>query len=246
MNSRSSVQLHIEKDPVQICKKLADWIIACISEALQSHDHFNLVLSGGSTPKQLYELLAQSPYREKISWRQLHIFFGDERYVPFDDERNNGKMAYEALLKHVAIPTSQIHYLRTDLQPDESAAEYETMLHSQFSNKENSFDLVLLGMGDDGHTLSLFPGYEIIFEKEHWVKSVYNMEQKEERITLTAPVVNHSARIAFLVTGIQKSAAIKSVLQGNNDPERFPSQIIKPIAGSLHWFMDEAAAALIS
>ncbi|MBK9730742.1 MAG: 6-phosphogluconolactonase [Chitinophagaceae bacterium] len=246
MNPRSSVQIHIGKDPVQLCKNLAEWIIECIADVLRSRDHFNLVLSGGNTPRQLYELLAQSPYREKIAWSQLHIFFGDERYVPFDDKRNNGRMAQDALLNHVAIPSSQIHYLRTDLQPEESAAEYETILKSLFSEKEISFDLVLLGMGDDGHTLSLFPGYEIIFEKERWVKSVYNIEQKEQRITLTAPIVNKSASIAFLVTGIQKSTTIKSVIQGNNDPEKFPCQIIKPITGSLHWFIDEAAASLIS
>lgn len=239
------MQLHIEKDPQQLCNRLAIWMADYIVKTLQDQPVFSLVLAGGNTPKQLYALLADSPFREKIPWQKLEIFFGDERYVPFDDARNNGHMAYETLLKNVPLPEAGVHYLRTDIAAGESAAAYEALLRTLFDGKENTFDLVLLGMGDDGHTLSLFPGYDIVLEKNRWVQSFFNREQNETRITLTAPVVNRARRIAFLVTGAQKAAVLKNVLYGKPDPVIYPSQIIQPTSGAVHWFVDEAAAALL-
>ncbi|MEO6167138.1 MAG: 6-phosphogluconolactonase, partial [Chitinophagales bacterium] len=201
MNLNQRGQLHIEKDPDRLSKVLAEWIIQYVAEVLKIQHRFTWALSGGNTPKQLYQLLAQPPYREKIPWNRLHIFFGDERYVPFDDPGSNGKMAFDALLNHVPVPPDQIHYIRTDLTPAKSASEYETVLHSYFDQTRNSFDLVLLGMGDDGHTLSLFPGSEIIFEKQHLVKSLYSTVHQLHRITLTSPVINRAARVAFFASG---------------------------------------------
>lgn len=239
------MQLHVEKNPEQLSNVLAEWICNYINEVLKNQDRFTWALSGGNSPKQLYALLAHSPYLEKIPWNKLHIFFGDERDVPFDDTRNNGKMAYETLLKQVPVPTSQIHYMRTDLKVEESAAEYEKTLHSYFDQTEKSFDLVLLGMGTDGHTLSLFPGQEIIHEKKKWVTTLYVPAQQMYRLTLTPFPVNQAARIAFLVTGQEKARTLKKVLYGGYDPDSFPSQIIKPQHGELHWFVDEDAANLL-
>jgi len=237
------MKLHEKKTSKQLCLSLADWICDYIGKVLQKRDRFTLCLSGGNSPRQLYELLAQSPFKEKIPWEKLHIFFGDERYVPFDDERNNGRMANETLLRHVAVPRKQIHFIHTTLPPETSAMVYEETLNQYFGGQKNSFDLVLLGMGTDGHTLSLFPHSEIIHEKKYWVKSFLHEEDDMFRITLTPPLINRAKRIAFLVTGKKKSPALKKVLKGKSDPEKFPAKIIKPGSGELHWFVDEGAAS---
>ncbi len=239
------MELHTLKDSAQFSHTVAEWIIECIAETLEKKDRFTWVLSGGNTPKALYELLAVTPYREKIQWEKLHLFWGDERAVPFEDSRNNAKMAYDTLLNRVPVPASQIHMMRTDISPEQSAIEYETMLHQYFPTPHSSlhtFDLVLLGMGDDGHTLSLFPGTEVLYEEEAWVKAYFLQPQDMYRITLTTPVVNRSAKIAFLTTGANKAHALRQVLKGAYNPELYPSQLIKPEDGELHFFTDEAAA----
>jgi 6-phosphogluconolactonase len=197
----------------------------------------------------LYELLAATPYREKIEWRKLHIFWGDERDVPFSDSRNNAKMAYETLLNHVPIPASQIHVMQTEnISPEKSADQYEKILHEYFAASESelpTFDLVLLGMGDDGHVLSLFPGTSVIREEKAWATSLWLESQKMYRITLTKSIVNKSSRVAFLTTGANKANALKEVLHGHYNPDLYPSQEIKPENGEMHWFVDEAAAFLL-
>jgi 6-phosphogluconolactonase len=236
------MQLHIYKDAEALSEDVAQWIAETIRETLQTQDRFSIALSGGSTPQRLHKILAASPLKEQIDWSKLHIFWGDERAVPFDDSRNNAKMAYDTLLNFVPIPASQIHVMRTDIGPEESAAEYEKILHTYFDNQSLSFDLVLLGMGDDGHTLSLFPGMEVVHEEKAWTKAYFLKAQDMYRITLTKPIVNRSARVAFLTTGTGKAHALKEVLQGTYNPDLYPSQEIKP-TGDLHWFVDEAAAA---
>ena len=243
------MQLHIFKTADVFNRELADWMVGCIRDTLQRQNRFTLVLSGGGTPKALYELLAGPSYHDKIDWGKLHIFWGDERDVPFSDSRNNAKMAYETLLDHVPIPVSQIHVMQTEaISPEDSALAYETILHQYFPGPAahftgNTFDLVLLGMGDDGHTLSLFPGTDIVREDRKWVAAYFLKAQNMYRITLTKAVVNKAARIAFLTMGNNKAPALKEVLQGAYHPDVYPSQEIKPENGELHWFVDEAAAA---
>src|ERR1700730_18537491 len=152
------MQLHVYKDAEELSHEVAGWIAGCIADTLKEKDRFSIALSGGSTPQRLHKILSASPYREQIDWSKLHIFWGDERAVPFEDSRNNAKMAYDTLLNFVPVPPAQIHVMRTDIDPEASAAAYEKILHQYFDNTPFSFDLVLLGMGDDGHTLSLFPG----------------------------------------------------------------------------------------
>jgi 6-phosphogluconolactonase len=257
------MQLHVYKDADELSHSVADWITAVIGETLKDKDRFTIALSGGSTPKALHKILASPPHKDQIDWSRLHVFWGDERDVPFEDERNNAKMAYDTLLNYVPVPASQVHIMKTDLDPDASAAEYEKILHQYFDAVPGaatsssgaagnhggsrellpaSFDLVLLGMGDDGHTLSLFPGTEVVHEETAWVKAFYLKSQDMYRITLTRPIVNRSSRVAFLTAGAAKAHALQEVLMGSYNPDLYPSQTIKPQKGELHWFVDEAAA----
>lgn len=256
------MQLHVYKDGEELSYAVAKWIADTIEETLKKKDRFTTALSGGSTPQRLHKILAASPYKEQIDWTKLHIFWGDERAVPFEDSRNNAKMAYDTLLNFVPVPASQIHVMRTDIAPEQSAIEYEKILHQYFgalpgsgegsslpgdrksSLTDHSFDLVLLGMGDDGHTLSLFPGTEVVHEEIAWAKAFFLKAQDMYRITLTKSIVNRSANVAFLTTGAGKAHALKEVLKGAYNPDLYPSQEIKP-TGELHWFVDEAAASAL-
>jgi 6-phosphogluconolactonase len=249
----TAMELHVFKNADELSQAVAKWMADCIAATLKRSDRFTIALSGGSTPKLLHKILAAAPYKDQIDWSKLHIFWGDERDVPFEDSRNNAKMAYDTLLNFVPVPPSQIHVMRTDIPPEQSAAEYEKILHEYFdvpagaasagSVVANSFDLVLLGMGDDGHTLSLFPGTEAVHEETAWAIAYYLKAQDMYRITLTKAIVNKAARVAFLTTGAGKAHALKEVLHGAYNPDLYPSQEIKPVAGELHWFVDEAAAA---
>lgn len=240
------MELHIAKDTVQLGENLAEWISNYIQGVLKRQDRFTFVLSGGSTPKLLYKLLAASPYLEKIPWEKIHFFWGDERAVPFEDDRNNAKMAYDELLSKTNALPEHIHVMRTDLDPVASAEAYEKILKSYFDGQPTTFDLVLLGMGDDGHTLSLFPGTQVIDEATKWATAFFLESQDIYRITLTAPVVNQAAAVVFLAAGASKATVLKAVLEGDRDIHQFPSQIIQPSKGQLHWFVDEAAATQLN
>jgi 6-phosphogluconolactonase len=236
------MKLHIFENKEMLSDNLAQWICDLITNTLKNQESFSLVLSGGGTPKLLYQKLASDKYRNQIAWSRINIFWGDERVVPYKDERNNAKMAFDILLDHVDIPATQVHIMRTDIEIKFAVEEYRKLLHTFFHSTTSSFDLVLLGMGDDGHTLSLFPGSHIIDENIHWVNSVYNEKQEMYRITLMPVIVNKAANIAFMVDGSKKTKVLQQVLEGEFMPEKLPSQLIKPTPGELHWFLDEDAA----
>lgn len=252
------MELHIAKDINDLSTQAADFIVAHINNTLERQPLFTIALSGGSTPKALHELLASNEYKNKINWSKVHVFWGDERFVPFDDARNNAKMAYETLLDKVPVLKEHIHVMQTEnITPDASAEAYEKVLHDYFplvhtahpndvpvNSSHTTFDLIILGMGDDGHTLSLFPGKPVIHEVDKWVTAFYLDEQAMYRVTLTHPVANHAACVMFLVNGYGKAKALKQVLEGAYNPDVYPSQIIKP-KGELHWFVDEAAASAL-
>jgi 6-phosphogluconolactonase len=237
------MNLHISKDIEALSRSFADWLVIYIKEVLSKQDRFTIALSGGSTPKKLYQLLTSDTYKDQIAWKKLHFFWGDERFVPFGDNRNNAKMAFEELLDHVPVVKEQIHIMQTDIDPEASANAYELLLHTYFDNKPHSFDLVLLGLGDNAHTLSLFPGYEVVMDHKKWVSAFYLKEQEMYRITLTAPVVNLAARVAFLISGGDKAAAVYHIIASEHEPDLYPGQIIQPFNGELYWFCDQAAAA---
>ncbi len=238
------MQLHISKDIKELSVNATNWLVGHIQQTLQKQDRYTLVLSGGSTPKLMNELLSSDAYKDKVDWSKLHIFFGDERFVPLTDERNNAKMAFETLLNNVPVPRKQVHIMQTEnTSPEGSAKAYEELMHGYFDNTQSTFDCILLGMGDDGHTLSLFPGKtEVIHETEKWCTAFWLQDQDMYRITLTHPVANGCAAVVFLASGPKKAHALREVLKGEYNPDLYPSQIIKP-AGELLWFVDEAAAA---
>ena len=235
------MQLHVYKDADEVCDALAAWIVTLINKTMEAKEKFTWALSGGETPKKLYQKLAAQSFNEKIKWDRVHIFWGDERVVPFDDELNNAKMAYDNLLSKVNIPSGQVHKIWTDITSEESAKQYEKILHQYFDDKQTTFDLTLLGMGEDGHTLSLFPGSEILDDQQSWVSAVHSKE-KGERITLMPSVINRSSAIVFLVTGEKKEKLLQQILE---EPEQhnYPTQLIQPLNKELHWFVDEAATA---
>ena len=242
------MHLHISKDTTEFSKTVADWMVEYINKTLQKQDRFTLVLSGGGTPKKLNELLASDAYKNKIDWSKIHCFWGDDRFVPFNDECSNAKMAFDTLLNHVPVVKEHIHVMQTEnITPEDSAKAYEAILKEYFPAVDGistTFDLVILGMGDDGHALSLFPGKtEVIHETKKLCTSLWLESQDMYRVTLTHPIVNQSAAVAFLVTGSNKVKALHEVLEGEYNPDLYPSQIIKPVNGELHWFLDEAAAA---
>lgn len=242
----SPIHMLIIKNTEELPQTVAEWLIGYANQVLQRQDRFTIALSGGNTPKALHQLMASAPYRNRVDWSKWHFFWGDERVVPLDDERNNAHMAYETLLNHVPIRPGQIHVMRTDIEPLEAAKEYEYLLRATFENQPTTFDLVLLGMGDDGHTLSLFPGMDLVNEQENWVRDFWLESQKMYRITLTTPVVNRAACIVFLVSGSEKAATLKEVLQGETNLNKYPSQAIQPELGELIWFVDETASSMLT
>lgn len=211
--------------------------VIAVFEAAQAA--FSLVLSGGSTPRALYELLTET---DEIDWLKVHIFWGDERCVPPDHADSNYRMAREALLDHVPLPHANIHRIRAEQDPEQAAESYEDELR-HYLGPDGRFDLVLLGMGDDGHTASLFPETAALDETERLVLA-NNVPQLETwRITLTAPLINRARNVAFLVAGENKAAPLREVLHGPRQPHRYPAQMIAPENGRLVWFVDQAAAA---
>jgi 6-phosphogluconolactonase len=232
------------KNSDELSEKFADWLVNYADEVLKKQDRFTIALSGGSTPKKLYKLLSSDKYKIKIDWSKFHFFWGDERFVPFKDERNNAKMAYDELLDHVPVNKENIHVMQTlGVKPEESAIQYEKLLHDYFDDTATTFDLVILGLGNDAHTLSLFPGYEVVAETKKWVSAFYVKEQEMYRITLTAAVVNKAAKVVFLVSGGDKAAALYHVVTSEHEPFLYPAQAIQPFNSELYWFYDEAAAA---
>jgi len=241
-----STHIRISKNKEALSKDLADWMVNYFTEALKKQNRFTWALSGGSTPKTLYKLLASDIYKNKIDWAKIHFFWGDERFVPFEDKRNNAKMAFDELLNHVPVDKKNIYPIQTmNLQPEEAAAGYENLLKKYFTSVMATFDLVLLGLGNDAHTLSLFPNHAVVKENKNWVNAFYLEQQEMYRITLTAPVVNKARKIVFLVSGEDKAAAMQHVLSNKYEPDLYPAQIIDPKNGELYWFADEAAAAKI-
>lgn len=237
------MNLQITRNKEALSESVAEWMCNKIATTLRDQEYFTLVLSGGSTPVTLYKLLATPKYKDRIEWKRIHIFWGDERVVPYADDRNNARMACDILLDKVPVQQEHIHIMRTDIEPNFSVDAYENKLHDFFDNTHTTFDLVLLGMGDDGHTLSLFPESSILEDHEHWVTAVYVKKLEMYRITLMPAIINRAANILFMVSGKGKAKTLREVVQGPYEPHRLPSQLIKAEKGELLWFVDEDAAS---
>lgn len=212
----------------------AAYIVRAARDSIADHGRFTWALSGGSTPRALYALLAEQDAAQ-IDWSRVHVFWGDERTVPPDHADSNYRMAQEALLSRVSIPAAQIHRIQGELPPEQAADAYESLLRREFG-QDGRFDLVLLGMGDDGHTASLFPHTKALHERERWVVANEVPQLTTWRITLTYPAINAAARVAFLVSGAGKAARLRDVLEGTPNPDALPSQGVQPTNGELIWF----------
>lgn len=218
-------------------------------EAVSSCGRFSMALAGGSTPRRVYDLLARKPSVAAFPWAETHFFWGDERHVPPDHPDSNYRMVFETMLSRVPVRDENIHRFCGE-NPDaiEAAAEYEQTLASFFSTGSGDIpilDLVLLGMGDDGHTASLFPGTEVLGEKTRPAAAVWVPKFSAFRLTLTVPLFNRAKNVVFLVSGADKAEALRAVLSGEFEPQRFPAQLIRPDRGQLVWLIDHDAAQLL-
>ena len=228
----------------------AEEFVRLANEATVSNGRFTVAFSGGSTPKALYTLLAGNTFRVRISWEKVHVFWGDERCVPPDHADSNYRMARESFLDHAPIPKENIHRMfGEETDPAKAATSYEATLRESFGLTPGQlprFDLVLLGMGDDGHTASLFPHTAALSETKRLVVANYVEKFGTHRLTLTIPVINHAAQVIFLISGGSKAAVLKEVLEGQEDPQRLPSQFIQPVTGKILFIIDEAAGQKLS
>lgn len=223
----------------------AEFIADKAIEAIEARGRFTICLSGGETPYAVYELLSGLPFREQIMWKKTHVFWGDERCVPLDDQRNNSHQARSILLNKVNIPSVNIHFMPVNLRHKEAAISYEKELNSFFGGEPAQFDLVLLGLGTNGHTASLFPYTNVLTEKNPGIRTVYVDDEQICRITMTAPLINEARHILFLVSGQKKASILKTVLTEAQQPDKYPAQLIKPRHGDLYWFTDKDAASLL-
>ncbi len=235
------MSLNVFKESNEAIEALATLFIKDAKLAIAKNDRFSVALSGGSSPKKLYELLA-SKYSNDIDWKKVYFFFGDERYVAHDHPDSNYLMAKTAMLDSLQIADAQVYKVDTTLDPASAALAYQRWIGGFFDD-EPIFDLILLGLGDDAHTASIFPGTDLVWIDEELVKEVYLKDKNVYRISFTAPLINDAKQIAFLTFGANKADAIKAVLEGERDVAKYPAQLIKPTNGKLDWFVDEAAVS---
>jgi 6-phosphogluconolactonase len=239
------MNLLIYKTIEELTQDLADYIIKIAEVSIEENDRFNFVLTGGSSPKTLYHFLAKE-CEHRIDWEKVYFFFGDERNVPANDENYNGLMAKKALLDPLNIKDDHIFYVDTTLAPEKAAIEYKKAIDNHFKGEDLVFDLILLGMGDDAHTASIFPHTSLVKDEEVNVASVFVEKLNTYRVSFTAPLINKAENIAFLVFGENKAEAIKHVIgDEQKDFDLYPSRLIDPIDGKLTFFTDEAATKLL-
>jgi 6-phosphogluconolactonase len=243
-------QIVVQPSLEAISREAATRFQTLASQSIAAAGRYSVALSGGSTPLLLYRLLSEPPFREAIDWARVHLFWGDERLVPPSHRDNNYRAAREALISRVPIPTENVHPIPTEAtDPETAAAQYEDTLRRFFAVPEGEsprFDLVLLGLGTDGHTASLFPGSPALDEDSRLVVATYVPKLAAWRITLTPPVLRCARNVMFLVAGPDKATVLRDVLEGPYDPQKLPAQLVQRDQGDLTWLADEAAADLLS
>ncbi len=240
--------LHAHQNAEELARGGAQLFVDGVAEALRARGRFRVALSGGSTPRRVYELLATPDFSSRIDWNRVDLFWGDERYVPADARESNYRMTAEALLDHVPVPPANIHRVPTEISPPSAAASaYEDEIRQVFGEPTSvpEFDLIYLGLGSNGHTASLFPHSPALHESSRLVVADFVAEVNSWRISMTLPLLNQGRVVAFLIEGAQKAQVLSEVLLGPRDPERLPAQLISP-QGQLLWMVDAAAAALVS
>jgi 6-phosphogluconolactonase len=245
----AQVDLRRLTTPQDLFQAAAEEVLRAATDAVAQRGRFTIALSGGSTPKNLYTLIAANA-SASLPWDRMFFFWGDERHVPLDDPDSNYRMAKEALLSKVPIPPANVFPVPVEMQDAAAAAEaYEQTVQKFFALAAGElprFDLILLGMGPDGHTASLFPETAALQERSRLVVANWVEKLKTNRITLTVPVLNAARRVAFLVSGTDKAAVLHEVLEGNAPAEKYPAKLVRPTEGKLIWFLDRAAASQLS
>ena len=250
MSRRLQIIYYVEADAASLARRAAQYFVEMAGEAVAAQGSARIALSGGSTPRAVFAMLADpnEPWRARMPWSEIELFWVDERAVPPEDAESNYRMKREALLDHVPLRPEQIHRIQGELEPEIAAARYESELRNSFrleGAESPRFDLVALGLGEDGHTASIFPHTEAVHEIGRLVTANQVPQKNTWRITLTWPVINHARSVFFLVAGEEKASILREILMGERDPERLPSQLIRPASGILTLILDRAAAALL-
>jgi 6-phosphogluconolactonase len=237
-------RVQVFDDPERVAEAAARRVAEVARESISENGVFSLALAGGSTPRRVYELLAGDELRGLVDWNNTHVFFGDERAVAPDDPDSNYRMAFESLLSRVPVPEKNVHRIEGLGDAAANASRYESEMRGLFGDDAEwpRLDLVLLGMGDDGHTASLFPDTAALGERRAWAAANWVENLGAWRVTLTAPALNAARRVLFIVTGAGKAERLREVIRGERDPARLPSQLIRPRDGAPEWFVDRAAA----
>lgn len=245
MIERNDGELRIFETPGEVAAALADTFVSDASDAIAARGAFFVALAGGTTPKNAYRLLAQEPRRSRIDWNHVFVYFGDERSVPPDDADSNYRMAREAFLQSVPLPEDHVHRMHGEEEPARAARAYAELLIQTMGDRPR-FDLIMLGMGPDGHTASLFPGTDPLTDDERLVRAPYVEKFSTYRITITPLVINNARHVAIATEGLPKAPALYAVRKGPYDPLVHPIQIVDPKDGRLTWLVDRAAAAELS
>jgi 6-phosphogluconolactonase len=250
MPGKLQVKYYVEQDALTAARHAAQYFVEMVEEAVAAQGRASIAISGGSTPRATFEMLGDQnqPWRLRMPWENLEIYWVDERCVGPDDPESNYRMTREAMLDHLPMKPEQIHRIQGELEPDVAAARYESELRNSFhleGAEMPHFDLVALGMGDDGHTASLFPHTAALHEISRLAVANHVPQKDAWRVTLTWPVINRARSVFFLIAGAEKARAVSDVLTGPYEPERLPSQLIWPASGILTLILDKAAAALL-
>ena len=242
--------IHVYPTAQALLEAAARHVLEHARQAIAARDSFTIALAGGSTPKGLYAMLAVPPFRNQLDWTRIRFFWGDERHVPPDHADSNYRMAHEALLGHLPASAAQVHRVPSELPDAQSAADqYEAALREQFGVCQPDvprFDLILLGMGPDGHTASLFPGTRVVHATSRLVAAPWVEKLQASRITFTPVLLNHARQVTFLISGRAKAATLHAVLEGPSQPDALPAQVIGPRDGTLTWFVDQEAASALT
>jgi 6-phosphogluconolactonase len=241
--SRSG-KVQVYRDPEALARALADLFIETGVAAMADRGVFRVALSGGNTPRAAYELLGREPRSTELSWSDVFIYFGDERCVPPTDEQSNYRMAQKAFLDATGIPPANVHRIAGEIDPGQAANQYASVLRADLGDPPR-FDLVLLGLGEDGHTASLFPGTPPDTDDAALVRAVYAASQMMWRVTITPRVINLARMVVFAVEGAEKAGILATVCEGPRDPTNYPAQIVDPASGQLIWLVDELAAGML-
>jgi len=244
LNKKRKIQIYPSKKELIIAT--TEKIIDTIEQSIQKHGLCNIALSGGNTPYDIYSLLAENSYRDSVDWSCVHLFWGDERMVSPDHPDSNYGMTRQTLLAHIAIPEDNVHRIRGEIAPEQASIEYTELLHDHFKKDSSHFDLILLGIGEDGHTASLFPGTDAVVENNQPVTAVFVPKFNTWRVTMTLPVLNAAREIIFLASGSSKSNIVQRILSIEQPTKDIPATLVNPENGMVHWMMDSDAAALIN